>query len=733
MFILNAFASVQNISNIKTKVQLYAIKNLPQIDEKHRLLAELAEELESKYHITFLTYSPEKAADFLIAVKEDFVHKTLPHERYIINYHKQGYISNYHEPLRSLIYKLSREKLESYRLWRHTYNKYYELIPEKVIEHLYELYRGIFFRFEFVGDKVLLILDPLSRIVSSETIKEFISRIGVQSAKEFFQISENQLGRHIIVTLVRKRSQSRAIKRVVRLREEKANESVILIDGKSYSIKSYYREYLGLPKIADTIDDNDLVLEVDEGIRSGFYASSFSNLVLRTDEISVMDRQKLRPEIFLSAENRLRLTRKFLGMLSRIEHPELGQIEFEKEPMSLNPPAAGVIGSPMLSFHLGKEQVNYSEYSSFFKEKLKNWGPVVRKAFPPRKQLVIVHPQFVSEAAVRSFYRDIVKISQRYFRVILPYRPRLWKYPDINIDDHYARFRVTLGAAIFVVKDEYDAENFYRFKRLFQDLPNQAITYGLINLKWTAKNGRERSLYWNAMLNVASGLLGKMGTRPWLLENDLSSDVYVGIDVGGIKAKVLCVTVMDKKGNYLFELWRSLSGVKPSQKDVAQFVGIILNKLQNISSITFHRDGEFFDEEINGVSEEISDLTTIEKAPIPVFVSVKKNVPYRIYGKENEFMETPIGAFSILSENMGLLATTGKPLLKQGMAKPLLVEIHPKSPKNNIQDVLRDIYDLSFMHWGSLVSKTKLPATIKYADDLAGYAEHGIRTVTPPL
>ena len=86
----------------------------------------------------------------------------------------------------------------------------------------------------------------------------------------------------------------------------------------------------------------------------------------------------------------------------------------------------------------------------------------------------------------------------------------------------------------------------------------------------------------------------------------------------------------------------------------------------------------------------------------------------------------------IIDENrFGIIATTGSPLLKQGIARPILVEV--VEGKAEIDKVLVDIYYLSFMHWGSVLTKMKLPATIKYADDLASFAEMGIKTSTPPL
>jgi len=57
-------------------------------------------------------------------------------------------------------------------------------------------------------------------------------------------------------------------------------------------------------------------------------------------------------------------------------------------------------------------------------------------------------------------------------------------------------------------------------------------------------------------------------------------------------------------------------------------------------------------------------------------VSIRKTTPYRIFEEqENTLVSCPSGVFAELGENMGLLASVGWPLIEQGMAKPLLIEI----------------------------------------------------------
>ncbi|MCD6488221.1 MAG: hypothetical protein J7K21_03245, partial [Desulfurococcales archaeon] len=88
-----------------------------------------------------------------------------------------------------------------------------------------------------------------------------------------------------------------------------------------------------------------------------------------------------------------------------------------------------------------------------------------------------------------------------------------------------------------------------------------------------------------------------------------------------------------------------------------------------------------------------------------------------------------VGSYAILGEKHGVSASSGYPLIKNRLAKPLLIELVETNPIDwyNIHDALQDCYKLSFMHWATLTQKTKFPAPIKYADDLSYLISKGIK------
>ncbi|MCT4604900.1 MAG: hypothetical protein N4A64_02180 [Marinisporobacter sp.] len=76
---------------------------------------------------------------------------------------------------------------------------------------------------------------------------------------------------------------------------------------------------------------------------------------------------------------------------------------------------------------------------------------------------------------------------------------------------------------------------------------------------------------------------------------------------------------------------------------------------------------------------------------------------------------------SYIKENTAYLCSTN-PRDHIGMAQPIKI-VHRYGEKD-IKDIVEDIYNLSFMHIGSLI-KTRLPVTIHYADLSSTFSSRG--------
>jgi hypothetical protein len=639
---------------------------------------------------------------------------------------------NYPQQLREFHYEATRAILESHGLWRYTYNRYFEYYPEKVID-TYEIYRGICFRFDLIENKIHITIDPTTRVTTYSTVWELISKLGREEAKKRIA------NRYVLAT----QEKGKSIYQISKIDFDKnVNDKCIQIADKNYSIKEYFRRPGGKPELADLISDDECIVFVrrGKGAKELSMAPSLLKLVLKTEDFPserTVKRELLR-EVYLSAERRRILTQKFLTILNPLRLGAGRSTEFEVKDVSETTKEAGVLSAPKLVFGEKTSQTpDFSNYGSFMKNTLRQFGPAKKATFLSNRVL-LVYPSTIARGIMRGFYDDCKWIARKFFRTYLPERPVFYNYPDVDVRKEYESFRGDVDAVIAVIQHEGETERYINFKEWFNEKPNQVLTYRVIDERYRLQR-EQIGRYHNLIINVCAGLLGKMGGRPWILDSRLSADFYVGLDVGGEKkARVACYTFFDEYGNYVGEEWRPQRAEEIDPIELKRtVVNMVERYREHVNSLVFHRDGEFTDKEIQGVdlvrSELIKNGTMTENSTITC-VNVKKAVPYRMYEVlKDQQSGCRIGSYLILNTHSAIIATSGAPLLRQGTARPMLIELVAPFDKIDIKTVIQDIYHLSFMHWGSILQKMKLPATLRYADALTPFALKSIRITSVPL
>jgi len=644
---------------------------------------------------------------------------------------------------RSFFYEVLRARLEYHGFWSSACNKYYRLNEDSVVDRKFRIFHGIFFRFEVLGDgSILLVLDPLTRIVSYDTVYELASQWGYAKAKNILK------DRYITVLVARKGGLSRSSLKVHSFKPDlrAGVDKIIEVEGRKYTIKEYYSGYLRLPKVADLIPDDAPIIEARprNSNKILYIASSMAYLNYKTNEISPDYVKEIEEWVFIKPEQRLTLTRSFLNSINPLSHPynkNIGLFEFEEEPIMLSEGKAGVFNPPKLKFGRDAKVVDLSNYTKFFKKSIQELGVAKEISIPINSKLAVVYPEnYITDHEARSFYKDIAIASRKIFNISLPQDPFLWGYRDnpSSVVNNYNRFKDRVLAAIVILRSDED-ELYGFYKKLFKDKVSQMATVRLVRLKEQLPR-KKLHVYKNAVINLASGLLGKLGLRPWLLERRLKANAYVGIDLLPERAAVL--TLMDGCGNYIGESWVTLRGSKISSNDIHDSLyQLIIEKLGDLYvgkefSIVFMKDGDIYEEEVEGIKGFINSITSEYSMIKYAVLSIKKSVPYRVYAYRNNKASYPnVGSYTILGESCGILASSGYPIIKNRLAKPMLIELIEASPEKwySIYDALQESYELSFTHWATLTQKTKYPAPIKYADDLSSLVSKGITIAGPPL
>jgi hypothetical protein len=711
-------------------VDIYRIEGIPKDDNRFRNLSKVKESLSRRLKVLAVLYSPGED-DYAMALKPNSTIE-FTEGRCSVNIEKiEEPLLKYPQQLREFHYEAAREILESHGMWRYSYNRYFEYYPEKVID-TYEIYRGVCFRFDLIERKIYATIDPTTRITTHNTVWELISKLGREEARKAL------INRYVLAT----QEKGKSIYQISKIDfDRNVNDKCIQIGDKDYSIKEYFRRPGGKRELADLISDDECVVFVRGGKNAKEFsmAPSLLKLVLKTDDFPRERtlKRELLDEVYLSAERRRILTQKFLTILNPLRLGAEWSTEFEVRDLSETTNQAGVLPAPKLVFG-DKMSVtpDFLNYGSFMKNTLKKFGPAKKATFSNNK-LLLVYPSTIARGIMQKFYEDCKLISRRFFRTNLPDRPIFYNYPDVDVRREYESFRDELDAIIAVVQHEEETERYINFKDWF-DKPNQVLTYRVIDERYRLPR-EEIGRYYNLIINICAGLLGKMGGRPWILDSKLSADFYIGLDVGGEKkARVACYTFFDEYGNYIGEEWRPQRAEEIDPKELKRtVVNAVEGFKEHVNSIVFHRDGEFTYKELQGIELVRADLIkngTMNEGSTITCVNVKKAVPYRLYEiLKDQQRGCRIGSYLILDAHSGIIATSGAPLLRQGIARPLLIELVSPFDKADIKTVLQDIYHISFMHWGSILAKMKLPATLKYADALTPFALRNIRITGVPL
>ncbi len=707
-------------------MDVYRIEGIPNDKDRFRNIAKIKEMLARRLKTLVVLYSPGDVDYAVVFQPQSTVDIKEPSLSVKLE-QKDASIVSYPQQLRELHYEATRNSLEKYGLWKHTYNRYYEAFPEKAIDD-FEIYRGLWFRYDLIGNNVQLSIDPMTRVTSRSTVWELISKFGREEAKKRLAY------RNVLAT----QEKGKAIYQIVRLDFSKTvNTKCIPMGDKNYSVKEYFKRPGGRPELANLISDEECVVFVKRGFEGKelSMAPSLLKLIHKTDDFPREPtlRQELTSEVYLSCERRRKLTQKFLTMLNPLWLGKLSS-EFETADVSDLNRDAGVLSAPKLVF--GNKQAvtpDFSNYGMFMKNTLRRLGPARKAAFSSNS-LLLVYPSTIAKGIMRDFYEDCKAVSKDFFRTYLPDKPTQYSYPDFDVRKEYESFKNNIDAVLSVIQYEGDTNRYFNFKEWF-DKPNQVLTQRVINERYQARGGR----YQNLLLNVCAGLLGKMGGRPWVLEKKLSASFYVGLDVGGDKnARVACYTFFDGYGNYVREEWRPQRAEEINPQELKRIVVNALSAYGNpVNSVIFHRDGQFTEGELGGMdaikSELLSNGSMTSDGKITC-INVKKTVPYRLYDHQgNQESDCKIGSYLILDDHSGIIANSGAPLLRQGMARPILVETVPPFDNTDIKTALEDVYYLSFMHWGSIMVKMKLPATLRYADALTPFALKNIRVTGVPL
>jgi hypothetical protein len=333
----------------------------------------------------------------------------------------------------------------------------------------------------------------------------------------------------------------------------------------------------------------------------------------------------------------------------------------------------------------------------------------------------------VDDTLTNPFWEALSEYFQNNFGWTLPDRPKLLERSENEIRNYLEKRKAqdSLGkiACIAILEDE---------SALHKTLTNLLAEYGIALqcLRRTTALSIVKYQRKSFLEGICAGIFAKSGGIPWLLHDPLIYERYAAIDVGREKTEWWAMGVVyDQKGLYEIIPGEMLVG---EDLDVEALKSCASRAIRESvpNSFVILRDGDASSKELNA----LRNLAAETKIPNVALVSIKKNVPHRLFRDVDGEIYKPVsGDFLELDKNMIVICLAGVDRYLHGTPIPKVLEVIPVSGSIVPRDIAHDIFYLSFLNWGSPSHGYSSPAPLKLAHVLASDLSRGLRPFGPPF
>ncbi len=461
------------------------------------------------------------------------------------------------------------------------------------------------------------------------------------------------------------------------------------------------------------------------------YFPSFEEIKEENDDIRFSD------EVYLTPGEKYR---RILKYLEYFQNMEIGSY---KKPIRLNfSPnpviASGEIELPPLKF--GNSNVVVQE-KNFEKNKLKflKLNSLSESGYYKKsdiEKILILHRKSFDKGKV-------IKFMERLLRTFADYS---LDFSDSNVEivsnlDNVRDLKAVLDnidpevlyGALAIVDDRY-----FDYKTVKEMLNSAQIPSQAIKEETLRNLNPDKRRYQSVIQNVVAGIVTKGDGIPWILANELSCSLFVGIDSGGQEnekswASAYVFDEYGEKVHFTEPKYYAKEGI-PTDDFKKLILEAVEKKLigdtfgSKLKGIAIHRDGFLTKTERKGLETALNILKVNDDIAHDfrcIAVDVKKDSNFRLFRSDGKKVGNPrMGSYFLLDKRRGFISTTGEPLLSEPTSKPLLAEIDSIMGDFDPVEVLRDVFFLSELNWGSPAAEIKLPITTYYADKMIDFADY---------
>lgn len=637
----------------------------------------------------------------------------------------------YHEAISSVL----RDSLESYLTEYEDYweransQEFYRSSPDGTAAG-YDAYQGYETKIQY-NDGFYLTVDPTVKYISKHSVGDYLRKVGDRAAVE----------KRVINRYCTLMSNDRPSVKLVSLAEDATvSDRTIDNSGTKQSVIEYVENDYKYPdEIVERIHDDEPIARIKFPWSDNPVDSAPSILHPLPEGIE----DEMSEYSIKDTEQRWKETTQLLNQIDYLQLLDsqcgVSSTPRKDDYYSFNYPA----------IQFGEEKIvrlgNENEVEPRQTISPHNWRYIIRDyldeygaadGFLGALNIDVLYPEGRRDTAIEA-HQLVSEYISTYTGTAVTDSPGGVAHDDYQKLDQWVRSNEERSDGVLVLLDSH-SNDYLEIVSELNGLPAQGLQ--LSTLRGSTSNDE----FDDSLFNTALGMAVKTGIRPFLLVDGLSVDVCLGLSVTGDEVNnAAAVLLSGDDGDLLYQTETNLAtgsstvtGKDVVSRVIRQSLSQAINKgrLDQPNSIAIHRNGDFGDGELDGIRDGIETLISDNNLPETVdwyAAEVSKNSPYRLYETDGDAVRT--GATMRLDGSNALVTSYGEPHLHQGSPQPLYCTVKDSSGPFDMTDVASDIFDLSFLNWGSPMMKVKLPLSTYLPREMHDILATGTRLPYPPF
>lgn len=621
--------------------------------------------------------------------------------------------------------------------WRKHWNLFFRVAPENYDTTTDEAYayRGMRFAVLFIDSNPLLAADIITTYRSKWSLSEIPAN--QWEDKLYYHIS-NQVDLEDRDYFLRDNGANKIPCRFVSCAKETVDQYWLTIGDERKTVQQYYAERYKL-KIAGS---DRVVFVRDRGSPERWPVPASRLFPIFKTDSDEMSGCSVVP--FMSPEDRVRSIQEFLKDLGEISFSgsrvTIETNPFQSERSYFTPPMLEFRGGATLA--LNETLPIETAFADFRKGKLDTLYQHGTFSEQSLADLILFYPETLSRQAREAFQKqlnlEVRQIAGSPPRIARQIEYKLGNQPSsgaglLKAVEEFLKNPADKFLPLVVLAEPFRDRVYNLLKQKLRSNPSQCVT------ERTVKKlaGDQKAVGGSRLRNLALAILTAGGIQPWVLAKPLNYNFYMGVDL--LFGQVIYVFVCGKGGR---NVWvrrgtprkRHLSTEKIDAFELAdRFAEGVREAKQlgvDINSVIIHRDGRWWSNEDEALSNAITDLQSDSSLGPDCKVGVveihKSHLPARLFTVTNDSthpLENPIpGSYLKINGTEILLTSTGQPGRwdrQKRTARTLLLRLVRGGGTGtvDIEKIAEDAYGLTHLNWNAPEIEISLPVTIRWSDE----------------